>query len=391
MVIIWLCNIMVSSMQIEINRFFQIVNDSTVPLQYITKSAITQIRGKIRGDVFRYLNSKLSDYFYSNQPINTWNGYRLLAVDGTTLKLPKVKDLMDHFTLWKNRRNNPQAIARLSVLYDLENKLIVDAVAGPKSKGEQTLIWDHFHCLKPNDLVVMDAGYPAAWLFQYLTVNGIQWCMRMKSNSPWWKCVRAFKSSKKQDIQIRLDIPDSSLKQCQALQIPHEFVMIRLVKIKLPNGEIEILATSFLDPSVITRADLDELYQKRWGIEESIKELKCRMTMPEFSGKKVNVIYQDIYSKIFVDNLVSILCIEAQKQVQKTTGHRKHDYFVNRTQAIRKTKNVVVQLLLEHNIRPILQDLIKCFTTDIEPKRLNRKFPRKKFHPRKYFMAYKPV
>ena len=166
---------------------------------------------------------------------------------------------------------------------------------------------------------------------------------------------------------------------------------MRLVKIRLPDGNLEILATSFLDKEVMPKEDLSKLYQKRWDVEENIKELKCRLEMPRFTGKSVEVIFQDIYSKVFIDNLVSLLCREAQEIIDKKTKHRKHDYAVNRTQAIRKTKHVIAKMLCFDQIQPILSQLIQSISKDCEPIRPGRRNPRKILSARRFHMNYKPI
>ena len=60
-------------------------------------------------------------------------------------------------------------MARLSQLYDPLNKITVDAIISPKHIGERELAAQHFLNIMPTDLVLMDRGYPAWWLFALIT------------------------------------------------------------------------------------------------------------------------------------------------------------------------------------------------------------------------------
>lgn len=88
-------------------------------------------------------------------------------------------------------------------------------------------------------------------------------------------------------------IPDTCIKK-------GEKVLVKLVKVILPSGEIEVLATNLMDKIVITVADL---YRQRWGVETVIDSLKNQLLLLVFSGLKPEAILQDIYASMFVYNL----------------------------------------------------------------------------------------
>jgi hypothetical protein len=63
-------------------------------------------------------------------------------------------------------------------------------------------------------------------------------------------------------------------------------VKIRLVKVLLPTGQIEVLTSNLMDSEAITATDLGELYIKRWGIKTIIDSLKNQLGLMIFSGLK---------------------------------------------------------------------------------------------------------
>jgi hypothetical protein len=53
-------------------------------------------------------------------------------------------------------------------MFDVLNKITVDAIISPKAIGERELCEGHFLKLMPNDLVLLDRGCPAYWLFNLI-------------------------------------------------------------------------------------------------------------------------------------------------------------------------------------------------------------------------------
>jgi hypothetical protein len=70
-------------------------------------------------------------------------------------------------------------MARVSQMYDVLNKLTVDAFISPKSEGERELAAYHFLKLMPQDLILLDRGYPAHWLFKLVLSMDANFCARI--------------------------------------------------------------------------------------------------------------------------------------------------------------------------------------------------------------------
>ena len=60
--------------------------------------------------------------------------------------------------------------------------------------------------LGPDDVLVLDRGYPGAWLVAYLTEHKIRFCMRCdKANG--WVTMRAFIRSGQPEARVELNKP----------------------------------------------------------------------------------------------------------------------------------------------------------------------------------------
>ncbi|WP_320045045.1 hypothetical protein [uncultured Desulfobacter sp.] len=82
-------------------------------------------------------------------------------------------------------------------MFDPLNKISVDAIIESKSVGERELAAFHFLNLMPNDLVLLDRGYPAYWLFNLILSRGADFCARIQRKR--WKVVRQFYNSGKKE------------------------------------------------------------------------------------------------------------------------------------------------------------------------------------------------
>ena len=74
-----------SSLQRELDRFFKAYHEKKVSERYVTQSAFSQARLKIKPEAFEELSDDCVNYFYSNYRYKKWNGFRLIAIDGSWL------------------------------------------------------------------------------------------------------------------------------------------------------------------------------------------------------------------------------------------------------------------------------------------------------------------
>ena len=100
---------------------------------------------------------------------------------------------------------------------------------------------------------------------------------------------------------------------------------IRIVKVKLKNGDVEILATN-LSSDEFSSEELKELYAKRWEIETGYDRLKNLIRIEDFSGRRRRLIEQDFYANIFLYNLANTIKIDANKRIMRQPRKRKYNY-----------------------------------------------------------------
>jgi len=390
--IFFLINLIKGSIQDELDYFFKAVFNLDVAVRMVTKSAFCKARKRLSNKAFIELAAQLVSFFYKHFPYKKWHGYRLVAADGSTIKVPKTQEVAEHFGAWNPAKGEPCPMARISFLFDPLNKLKLHTLISPKANGERSLLAQHLNAniLGRQDLVLLDRGYPAFWLFALILSTGADFCARVKNNH--WRIIRSFLHSGKVEDTVWLEPSPASVRECLRLGLPIKPLKVRLIRVELDNGETEILMTSLLDKKEHPHEIFKELYHKRWPIEEDYKAMKSRIEVENFSGKSVESVYQDFYAKVFTANLTAAMVHPAQDIVEQQTEQRVHSYQVNLTQALSKMKDTVVLLFHRLNIRELISSLLTLFIQTIEPIRPDRKFPRKKGVKKQgFYPCYKPI
>jgi hypothetical protein len=277
-------------------------------------------------------------------------------------------------------------------MFDVLNKITVDAIISPKAIGERELCESHFLKLMPNDLVLLDRGYPAYWLFNLILSWGGNFCARVQVDK-WIPIKKFFHSGKLQKI-IHLKAPASSIRKCRDLGLDTVDLKLRLIRIELENGQTEILITSLVDTDKYPAEIFLDLYHHRWPIEEDYKVMKCRIEIENFTGKSVLSVYQDFHARIFSKNLTAMLAFPTQQDIEQNNENKLYPYQLNFTQTISKMKDTIVLLFNRplDVVKNLLSALHDLFVITVEPVRANRKFPRNhKIQKRGFYSSYKPT
>jgi len=295
----------------------------------------------------------------------------------------------DHFGAWNPAKGEACPVARISHLFDALNGIVVDALIRPKEQGERLLAAEHMQHVKSGDLVLLDRGYPAFWLFMLILSKQANFCARVKTD---WVEIRKFNHSGRKEKIITLLPSFASIEQCNHLNLPVSPIQLRAIRVELDSGETEILITSLMDKELYPHDIFKELYHLRWTVEENYKTAKCRIEIENFSGKSVESVYQDFHAKVFAMNLTAAITHPAQDIIAGECEQKKYAYRINVTQALSKMKDSIVLLFKRSNIMELLNKLLDLFIATIEPIRPGRKYPREHSVQRRGFSAcYKPI
>lgn len=388
---LYLINFIKGSYQDELDHYFKALFRLDVPVVFVTKMALSLARKKLNHSAFVEFNRHLLEFFYDNfKTVKSWNGFNLIGIDGTTEKLFQYKDIREHFGVMQPKNSPARPMARISQMFDVLNKVTIDAIISPYNIGERELLKYHILNLLPNDLLLLDRGYPAYWVFNLIMSQGGNFCARISKK---WKIVQDFIASGAQQTHIDLQASYKSKKECIEMGLDLIPLHLRLIRIELDTGEIEVLITSLVDEKKYPYEIFKDLYFKRWPVEVDYLFMKERIETGNFSGKTASSVYQDFHAKVLAKNLTVVLASPAQQVVKNDSEEKKHDYQINLTQAFSKSKDTLFLLFQrpQNMLLQLIQQLHALFSAVTEPIRPGRKFRRKhKVNKRVHYMNYKP-
>jgi len=372
MIIAFLINFVKNSLQCELDNFFASLSGSCELLRKVTKSAFSQARSKLNPSAFIALNHCLIQFTQRHCFQCRWRGFRIIAGDSSGLRLPNHLSLAQHFGLHGTDAGCPYVVAKAFGLLDVTNKIIIHGQLAPHASCERTLLINSLSHLDPQDLLVLDRGFPAFWVFAALYQHQQAFCARIDNNG--FAFVNKFLRSRKNDSVVTMSPSYEAKKRCKELNLPVTPIQLRLIRIRRPKGKTQVLATSLLDQHAFPAQEFADLYHQRWGIEEWFKILKCRLLVEQFSGLTPLAIEQDFHAKIFAANLCACLSQEAQALVSSAKQSR---YRVNFSYALSACKNVLPRFLLNQFSPNNLHSLIALISNTLERCRPMRSYPRR--------------
>ena len=170
-ILLFMINLIKGSLQDELDHFFKGISQTTSWQRIVSKSAFCRARKKLNYSAFIELNQVLSRFFYKHFPLRTWQGFSLMAIDGSTVGVPTTPETMAFFG-GQSGRKKKTAMARVSQMFDVLNKVTVHALIEPLRIGERQMASEHLLYLRPTDFILLYRGYPAFWLFKMILTTG---------------------------------------------------------------------------------------------------------------------------------------------------------------------------------------------------------------------------
>jgi len=364
----------------------ELLEESGYGANTATASAFVQQRDKILPFAFEFLFHKFAD---TAGEIQAYKGYRLLAADGSDLHIATNPEDSDTYF-----QNNPGEkgynLLHLNVIYDLCNRLYVDAYVQPRRESnEHAALTKMVDCSKVGGKVILiaDRGYESYNNFAHIERKGWNYLIRVKDlgsngilsglklplDGEFDVSVRRILTRKQtNEVKANPDVyrflPNNSTFDFLDLYVnkfyPIEF---RVVRFKLDSGSFETVITN-LGKTDFPPSELKSLYARRWGIETSFRELKYSVGLVNFHAKKQEHITQEIFARLTMYNFTEM--ITSHVVVSRTDA--KLAYQVNFTVAIHICKR-----FLRYVGDALLQGVEALIRKNILPIRPNRTYQRK--------------
>ena len=357
-----------------------------------SSSAFVQQRGKLSEETFPMLFSLFVQKTDSNK---RYKGLRILAADGSDIHIPTNPNSADSFFPGTNKQSAYNML-HLDAVYDLLQHTYIDAhLIGQRKVNEQASLCKMVDYSSLEDvLLIADRGYEGYNLLAHVQEKGWKFLVRVKDIHT----VGGFASglilpdAGEFDLYIDLSLTTKGSKDIKELckdrnhyryipptttfdflpkknrkYQPAVFYKLpfRIVRFKITDDTYETVVTN-LDTHSFPADELKKLYNMRWGIETSFRELKYTVGLLHFHAKKVEYIYQEVFARLIMYNFAEL--VTSPVIIQKADA--KYAYKANFSVAV----HVCRQFFLGNVSPPDVEALILRHVSPIRP---GRSRPRK--------------
>ena len=342
------------SVQNELLNYYKFSTDTP------TSSAFSQQRGKVDLEAFSFLFNSFNERLRSIDTPRCQDGYLMLAIDGSNIKIPHNTDDPDSLFKVRGREYN---MTHLNVLFDIHNGIYLDALIAPirqiHEKKALNLMVDRFNSLNNTGkkaIFIADRGYESYNTFAHIIESGNKFIVRLKDIGSTGILKSYGFPDKEFDVAMTRIITKrltENVKQNKDKytiiarksdfdffdsDYPYYEMSLRFVRFEILPGVFECLATN-LDKEEFPLSVMKNLYHLRWGVETSFRDLKYTIDLVHFHCRKKEFVEQEIYTRLTVYNFCEAItrhiCVTRQ-MVQKERGgkRRKYDYKINFATAV---------------------------------------------------------
>ena len=371
-----------SSSNSEILKYFDFRSDAP------THSALIQQRKKLSSLAFEELLYRFTD---SISPDLTLKGYRLFAVDGSDIYIPRNPEDPETYRI-SDKYGKGFNMLHLNAAYDLMSNLYTDIIIQPFNHiNEYTAFCDmidHFAKTHPTEkaLFIADRGFTSFNVFAHAIENNAAFLIRARDpgsrsllgtidlpDDPEFDITYERWLSRRNTNEIKAHpeiykyISDRPFDYLELKDKDFYHICFRIIKLTLPNGTDEYLFTN-LQEDDFSIDEIRDLYNRRWGIETSFRDIKYATGMLFFHSRKKQLVLQEIYAKLILYNFSEAIThsIVLQKK------NRKYAYSINFTLAI----SLCVEFLLRSKHGKHLRNLDNLLERNLIPVRPGRSSPR---------------
>lgn len=344
-----------------------------------TPSGFVQQRSKLLPHAFEYLFNKFTDTY---KELKTFNGYRMLAVDGSALVCVANPDEPSSYTKLNQFEKRYNEL-HINALFDLNNRLYLDCIV--QARHEQNEYGAFIRMAERSEIegkaiVIADRGYESYNVLEHLNRKGWKYIIRGKDINSITGIAHgnaeAFANLNEFDVDVNKVLTRRITNEIKAhpekykwlpQNVKFDFmdksdpycpISFRIVRFEISDGQYETIITN-LDRDEFSSKLIKKIYSLRWGIETSFRELKYALGLTSLHTKKAVYITQEIFARLTMYNFCEMVTLHVVIKQHKT----KYNYQVNFTVAIhvcirffRCRSNIAppdVEALIQKNVLPI--------------------------------------
>lgn len=346
------------------------------PERVPSASAFIQQRAKLLPGAFRHLLLQFNQKF----PLKKFRGkYSLIAVDGCEFNISRNPNDPSTFHPSNGKSKRGFNMIHTISLFDLISKRYLDMVFQPgREKNEFSALCQLMgrYAYGGTPICIADRGFASYNVFAHAMDKGFFFAIRAKDINTkrilglqylpdkidqWVDIILTRSNSKKKRIHPELEplyryICKKVTFDFITAEQPEYHLHLRIVRFKTDDGKYENIITNLKDDE-FPPDEIKMLYNLRWSIETSYRDLKHTIGTANFHSKTPEYIEHEILCRMTLYNFCTVITMEVP--IEKKAG--KWEYQVNLSMAIkicftflnRKVKAKNVNSLIGRYILPI--------------------------------------
>ena len=244
-----------------------------------------------------------------------WQGRPVKIVDGTGLSMP---DTPANQQAYPKSRKLPAGVGfpllRLVVVFSLAVGTVLEAALGRRSgkgSGEQSLLRSLWSQFQPDDVLLADRLYGDFFTLARARARGVDVVTRPAAGR---ESVRFHgRGSDLPLCWIKPPRPDWMGRR-EYDRLPR-YLYLRAVRVLIRQPGFRtrrlVLVTTLTDTAAVTRADLADLYRRRWQAELHLRSLKQSLQMDILRGHSPAMVRKEVWAHLLVYNLVRRVLVQA--------------------------------------------------------------------------------
>jgi len=273
-------------------------------------SGLTHARSRLPVGVLRHLAARA--IHQTPYPARRWRGLRLLALDGTSVSMPRAAALFEHYGAHRARTTTVRyPLARFCCLLAVGTSAVVDYRFGPFTTTETAMATEMLGGVGPGDLVLGDRYFAGSPTLARLLAHGADFLMRKNARLIVDRLPVVRRLGRDDFIT---DLPMSKPARRQDPTLPRT-ARIRIFRATwtTPAGEVlsEWFVTSLRNAQRFRRRTLAKLYHQRWRIETSYLEFKHTFHGDVLRSKTVANVEKEFAAHVLAYQLVRRLMLAA--------------------------------------------------------------------------------
>ena len=359
-------------------------------LDTASSAAFVQQRSKLSPEAFEDLFHRF--YKKTSAGHKLYKGYRLLAIDGSDIQIATNPSDTDSF-IQTREDCKPYNLLHLNAMYDILERTYADAIVqkfrlSNESRALTDMV-DRSGITQPV-IIMADRGYESYNNLAHIQEKSWKFLIRIKDIGVYKTGILhgfTLPESDEFDMDITLNITRKQTNEIKELikhrnsyrWIPSKATFdylpvknrkcgpvkmyelkFRLVRFRLTENTYEVIVTN-LEKEEFPPDTIKYLYGLRWGIETSFRDLKYTIGLLHFHSKKVEFIFQEIYSRLIMYNFSEMITSHVVIKEKK----RKHSYKINFSAAVHICREFFLGRVPHFDV----EALISRYLTPVRPDR----------------------